>query len=256
MKWTRVSGLVVTFGLIGAGTVWTGCGGDDDATTNPVTGTDSGTAQDTSTGGGDSGGMTDSGNMNLDAGTDTGTDSGPIDIDASALNCPYYCTNIMSVCTGANQQFLNDATCLAMCASIGNDAGPGQTSGGSLSCHVNHLALAAASPANAAIHCPHAGPYGYGTCGTICDDFCKEYFATGSPCKTEPAATGYTNIDACKTYCNGAAGGDASAGAPGVAQTTPAMLCREYHLENAYNAGGTGGGHCAHAGAAGGGVCP
>lgn len=248
MNWTRVSGLVVTVGLIGAGTVWTGCGGDD-ATTNPTT-TDSGTAQDTSMGGGDSG-MTDSGNVITDAGTDTNM---TIDIDAAALNCPYYCTNIMAVCTGANQQYLNETVCLAMCAGIGNDAGPGQTSGGSLSCHVNHLALAAASAANAATHCPHAGPYGYGVCGTICDNFCKEYFATGSPCKTD-TANGYATIDACRTYCNGAAGADASAGSPGMAQTTPSVLCREYHLENAYNAGGTGAGHCDHAGANGAGVC-
>ncbi|MEO6575674.1 MAG: hypothetical protein ABIP89_17620 [Polyangiaceae bacterium] len=252
MKWTRIGGLVVTVGMLGAGSVWMGCGGDD-STGAPTT--DSGAGQDTSMGGGDSGGMTDSGNPMMDGGADTGSDTGPVmGVDAAVLDCTYYCSNIAAACTGTNQQYLNNTVCMAMCAGIGNDAGAGQTSGGSLSCRMTHLALAASSTASAATECPHAGPYGYGVCGTICDNFCKEYFAGGSPCKTD-TANGYANADACKIYCNGAAGGDASAGAPGTAQTTPSVLCREYHLENAYNAGGTGGGHCDHAGANGAGVC-
>jgi len=238
MKWTQATGLLATFGLIAAGGVWAGCSGDNsgndggtDGSTNDVTPGDTGT-KDTGT-------------------TDTGTsDSGP-GIDASALDCNYYCDSIIAVCNGTtNKQYLDKATCVAMCANIPNDAGAGAQSGDSLACRMYHLSVAAQA-GQADTHCPHAGPYGFGVCGSICNDFCEQDFAQAGPCK----GTNYPSADVCHTYCNGAAGGDAAAGAPGNAATTPSMACREYHLENAYQAGGTGSGHCSHAGEDGGGVC-
>jgi hypothetical protein len=237
--------LLATFGLIAAGGVWAGCssnGSGDDGGTDSGNGNDVNQQQDT--GGNDSGGG------------DTGTnDGGGPGIDASVLDCNYYCTSIQGACTGTNQQYLNQATCVSMCTNgIPNDAGAGATAGDSLACRMYHVSVAATSTANAAIHCPHAGPYGYGMCGTICEDFCNQFFT--SNCGNDTSA--YATRDACKTYCNGAPGADAGAGAPGAAQTTPAMLCKEYHLENAINAGGDGGGgHCGHAGAVSAGqICP
>jgi hypothetical protein len=250
MKWTHATGLLTTFTLISAGGIWAGCGGDsngNDGGTNDGGGNDVTTKD---TGGGDTGGG--------DTGTDTGAnDSGGGDggatVDGSVLDCNYYCTNILTVCTGGNNQYLDKPTCMSMCTNgIPNDAGVGATAGDSLACRMYHLNVASTSTANAAIHCPHAGPYGYGMCGTICEDFCHQYFT--SACKTD-TTTGYANLDACHTYCATAAGADAAAGAPGNAQTTPAMLCREYHLENGVLNDG-GGGHCDHAGQSGANVCP
>ncbi len=243
MKWTHATALVATTALFGAGAVWSGCssngggndGGGNDAPSNPDT-----SKPDT--------GTTDSG------GGDTGANDGGLAIDGAALNCAYYCASIMAVCNAtSNQQYLDNTTCLSMCAGIPNDAGAGTQSGDSLACRMYHLSVAATSSANADTHCPHAGPYGYGVCGSLCDDFCQQYYATNGPCASNPS---YPSADVCRTYCSTAAGADAAAGAPGVAASSPAMLCREYHLENAYNAGGTGGGHCAHAGEDGGGICP
>ena len=242
MKWTQATGLLATFGLIAAGGVWAGCsggGGDNDG------GTDSGgndVQQNKDTGGGDSGGG--------DTGSDTGTG-----IDASVLDCNYYCTSIMGACTGTNQQYLDQATCVSMCTSgIPNDAGAGATSGDSLACRMYHVSVAATSTANAAIHCPHAGPFGFGQCGSICEDFCQQFFT--SNCANDTLA--YPTRDACNAYCAGAPGSDAGAGAPGQPATTPAMACKEYHLENAIKTGGDGGGgHCGHAGAVStGSTCP
>jgi hypothetical protein len=239
MKWTQATGLLATFGLIAAGGVWAGCSSNDNGGDG---GTDSGNGNDVNQ-------QKDTGGGNDSGGNDTGTtDGGGINVDASALDCNYYCDSIIAACTTSNNQYLDKTTCVAMCANIPNDAGAGAQSGDSLACRMYHLSVAATSSANAAIHCPHAGPYGFGVCGTLCNDFCEQDFATAGPCK----GTNYPGLDACHTYCNGAAGGDAAAGAPGNAATSPSMACREYHLENSY---GVGASHCPHAGEDGGGVC-
>ena len=240
MKWTHATGLLATCGLIAAGSFWAGC---------------------SSSGNGDDGG-TDSGGNDVNQQKDTtppsdsGSDGGTgIVVDASALDCNYYCTTDIAVCTGTNNQYKDNATCLSMCQNgIPNDAGAGATSGDSLACRMYHLSVAATSTANAAIHCPHTGPYGYGMCGSLCDDFCQQYFT--SDCKTDTDA-GYKTADACRAYCNQANGADAAAGNPGTdpGASGSSMLCREYHLENAIQAGGTGGGHCDHAGEGGAGIC-
>jgi len=238
MKWTHATGLLATLGVIAAGGVWAGCSSDNPANDG---GTDSGgndVQQGQDTGGGDSG----------------GGDSGG-GIDASVLDCNYYCSSIGTACTGTNQQYLDTATCMSMCtAGIPNDAGAGATSGNSLACRMYHVSVAGTSTANADIHCPHAGPYGYGQCGTLCEDFCHQFFTSNCAGTT----TAYATADVCNTYCNGAPGSDAGAGAPGQPASTPAMLCKEYHLENAIKTGGDGGGgHCGHAGAVSSGqTCP
>jgi hypothetical protein len=235
-------------GLLAGGSMWAGCSGDSsnsdggtDGSTNDVTSQDQ-NSQDVAN--------NDSGN---DAGNDSGGNDSGMGIDASVLDCTYYCSNDIAVCSGTNNQYKDMATCVSMCNSIPDDAGVGATSGDSLACRMYHLSVAATSSAMAAIHCPHTGPYGYGTCGGLCEDFCYQYF--NSVCKTDTTG-GYVSADACRTYCATAAGSDAGAGAPGNSASTPAMLCREYHLENAIQTGGTGGGHCDHAGLTGGGVCP
>jgi hypothetical protein len=237
MKWTHATGFLATVGLMATGGMWAGCSNG----TSTDGGTDSGNGNDVNQ-------NTDTGNGNDSGGNDAGNDTGGGGFDASDLSCNYYCTNIIATCKTTNNQFEDMATCMSMCANYPNDAGAGIQTGDSLACRMYHLGAAMSDPVT---HCPHAGPFGYGVCGTLCNDFCEQDFATSGPC----AGDNYPGLDACHTYCNGAAGADAAAGAPGNAQTTPSMLCREYHLENAYKAGGTGSGHCAHAGEDGGGIC-
>ena len=243
MKWTQATGLLATCGLMAAGGVWAGCSGDNSGTDGGTDGSTNDVNQNKDTGGNDSGG------------NDTGpSDGGGGGVDGSVLDCNYYCDSIIATCTGGNNQYKDKATCMSMCANIPNEAGAGATSGDSLACHMYHLSVASQSTSNAATHCPHAGAYGYGVCGDICHDFCEQYFT--SICKTD-TTNGYANIDACHTSCAGQAGADAAAGAPGNMASSPTMLCKEYHLENAIQTGGSGGGHCDHAGATGGnGVCP
>ena len=164
-----------------------------------------------------------------DAGADVFTFDGNIPVD-----CAAYCTAIGHVCTGLEQQYLDDDTCKAMCAKLTPGAA-GATSGNTLGCRIYHLGVAAQSGTNAVEHCPHAGPYGFGQCGTEAEDFCALYQAQcgdfGAPdCGAAVAAL--PKVDA------------------GVLTTTfgNSLDCREYHLENAYKIGDTkGAGHCNHA---------
>ncbi|HEX4514289.1 MAG TPA: hypothetical protein VH054_12155, partial [Polyangiaceae bacterium] len=127
MKWTQATGLLATCGLIAAGGVWAGCSDNG-------SGTDGGT----DSGGNDVQQQQDTGGY--DAGSN---DSGNPGVDASVLDCNYYCDNILAACTTSNNQYLDKPTCLAMCANIPNDAGAGATSGNSLACHMYHLSVAA-----------------------------------------------------------------------------------------------------------------
>lgn len=231
MKLVRTLGLLSTVGLVtlGAG-LWMGCGGDD-STTTP--GTDAG-GKDTS--------VTDSGGgPDTSPGTDSGQDASGQDA-AIGLDCPSYCTAMGKICTGANQQYLDNGTCLKMCATLTvGDAGA--MSGDNLACRVYHASVASQSAMNATTHCPHAGPYGFGQCGGECEDFCARY---ASGCSMN---TSYGNT--CVTTCNTFMHSDGGVLDP---TSAPTINCREYHLENAYANDG-GGGHCDHASKAGGGVC-
>ena len=122
------------------------------------TGTDTGPGQDTG----------------VDAGpTDTGpVDSGPTDAGPGdsgvVINplCMTYCTQMMTNCTGANVQYENMADCLDFCGRANWPTGaPGAMSGNSLNCRIYHGGAPAV--ADAAMHCPHAGPTGAGVCGSV-----------------------------------------------------------------------------------------
>ncbi len=228
MKLVRTIGLISSTTLLLAGGVWMGCSSDPAV----VPGVDSGT-KDTSVGneaGGDEAGNDSS----------TGKDAGK-DATVIAYDCNSYCSAIATICTGPNQQYLDTGTCLKMCAKYtAGDAGA--TSGNTLACRVYHATAASANVNNAKIHCPHAGPFGFGQCGEECEDFCQLY---GDGCNT--TSYGNTCIPTCQAFAHADAG---------ILGTTagPTLDCREYHLENAYAADG-GGGHCDHSGKTGGNVC-
>jgi hypothetical protein len=229
---------------LGAGGIWLGCGGDD---TTTVPGTDAGTdvTSNPDTGKPDTG--TDTGTP--DTGTpDTGTDAGFVFDGSAPLNCASYCANNLGVCTGpGNGQYLDLPTCLAMCAKFPvGDAG--NTAGNTLGCRAYHTGLAAQSAGNAKTHCPHAGPYGAGVCGSENENFCTLYNAQcgaadyGVNCPSQGSFGGLTNGTQDGGFISVLAGNTKD--------------CREYHLEAAYQGNvGPDAGHCLHADKAGGGVC-
>jgi len=239
MKWTRTAVVVASVGLVGAGGIWMGCGGDDTTTPGTDAGNDGTSNPDTATNdtGTNDTGTNDTGTK--DTGTsDAGTDA-PFVFDGSApLDCASYCTNILGVCTGGtNGQYVDQPTCLAMCRKFPvGDAGA--QSGATLACRASHVALAAQSPANAATHCPHAGPYGMGVCGSENENFCNLY---NGQCAN--GAGNYGNN--CPQTFGGINNGPQDAGFISVT-TGNTQDCREYHLELAYQTDG-GGGHCDHA---------
>ena len=226
----RFSSLVAAAGLLAGGGVWMAC-------SDNKSGNDGG-----ADGGGDSPGNPDSpgmdGNMQGDSGGDGGGDG------AIQLNCASYCKNIVTICASTqNAQYLDEATCVKMCANF--PAGmAGDTTGNTLGCRVYHLNVASTSSGNATLHCPHAGPYGFGTCGSNCEDFCLLY---GAECNSSTYGGAGCTVG-CATLAND--------GGPFINAGGNTLPCREYHLENAYKFGDMNGmGHCAHAGNSGGGVC-
>lgn len=190
-----------------------------------------------------------------DAGSCSTTDAAPPPIDGS-LSCSNYCNNITALCNGPNNQYLDPRTCEAMCQFFpnsgpppANDAGAGTNS---LACRMIQLNLATTMPSQ---YCPLAGPYGFDACGALDLDFCNLDFVAGRPCSD--ANANYTLIDQCEQYFT--ANGDSSAPDPGNVLTAPALACREYQLESAYQAVALATSvsvACAAAGFDGGGVCP
>jgi hypothetical protein len=115
---------------------------------------------------------------------------------------------------------------------------PTGASGNTLGCRFTHAGLAAS--AGVVPHCWHAGPYGYGACGTECEGFCT--LATGW-CSPDGGFDGgappYASLDMCKTACAGFVKiDDADGGANfvdgGYSAAGPTggntLDCREYHL--------------------------
>ncbi len=239
--------LVSTLVLMGGAGVWVGCGGDDTTTPGVDAGTDTSTNPDT-------GGQKDSGGGNDGSTTDGSTTDGGGGGDGAVAipqNCTTYCTLMMSACTQGNGQYIDQGTCEAMCAKFpGADAGAGDggvTSGQTFACHAYHASVAAQSANNATIHCPHAGPYGFGGCGSETEDFCLMYnaFCAGGGGYGGNCANSFGQIN------DTTDGGTFLTGSGGAGPRD----CREYHLENAYKSGGNGGGHCDHASKTGGGIC-
>jgi len=72
--------------------------------------------------------------------------------------CQVFCSLIQSICVGANEQYANEAACLADCALLPDSsvpyAGDASAIGNNFACRGYHLTAAAVDPAT---HCPHAG---------------------------------------------------------------------------------------------------
>lgn len=159
-----------------------------------------------------------------DAGTDAGTPTAP--------TCASYCAAMAKNCTGPNAQYVTEASCLGTCSAFAQGT-TGATSGNTLSCRAYH---AGASPADAAQHCPHAGPAGDGACGSNCEGFCTVAVAK--------CATNFADIPSCTTACNGFAMNTAHYTAN--TSTGNNYACRMYHLSVAATDAASATAHCSH----------
>ena len=113
-----VGGLALAVGCGDSGSSTSGSGGDGTGATG--SGGSTTTTTTTSTGGGGTGGSTTTG---------------------GAATCASYCTSIMANCSGADQQYLTQATCEAECASFAQGAA-GAMSGNNLECRAYHAGVA------------------------------------------------------------------------------------------------------------------
>ncbi|HEX7939326.1 MAG TPA: hypothetical protein VF483_10070, partial [Gemmatimonadaceae bacterium] len=212
----------------------------------------------------------------------TPADAAP-DAATVKLDCPTYCSVIMTNCTGASAQYTDMAHCTGSCAAftVGTSTVNDMT-GDTLGCRIYHAGAAGGSTANATLHCPHAGPGGDllsaattapGFCsgGDFCTNFCalqiKTCGTTAAPVTLGGTAITpqYQDMATCVSVCkNGNAGAGIAAfdvtHAYGPTSAGNSLACRLNHWTNAAaNAAvtppttasiGATNTHCGHTGAA------
>jgi len=247
-------GLGTVFALASA-SVWLGCGSDD-TNSAPSPGMDGG-ATDVTAPTPDTGTEGDSGTVGpKDSGAMADTGGG----DAATVSCSAYCAAVMGTCTGNDKQYLDMGECMTACALLPSGT-PGAASGNSVACRTTHAALAASG--GVVPHCWHAGPFGYGACGTECESFCllaTSYCSADGGFDAGPPA--YASLTDCTTACakfpriddvdgGGNVGVDGGYNASGPTGGNT-LDCREWHLDNALDGPGSASGqefHCMHVGA-------
>src|ERR1019366_7497179 len=247
-------GLGTVFALASA-SVWLGCGSDD-TNSGPSPGMDGG-AMDVTAPTPDTGTEGDSGTVGpKDSGAMADTGGG----DAATVSCSAYCAAVMGTCTGNDKQYLDMGECMTACALLPSGT-PGAASGNSVACRTTHAALAASG--GVVPHCWHAGPFGYGACGTECESFCllaTSYCSADGGFDAGPPT--YGSLTDCTTACakfpriddvdgGGNVGVDGGYNASGPTGGNT-LDCREWHLDNALDGPGSASGqefHCMHVGA-------
>ena len=196
-----------------------------------------------------------------DAGGDVATQDTPIsdpgpgedtpvepDVAPPAPTCEAYCTAVEAACTGAYEQYPAGVSCLAYCADWAKlPAGQADdVSGNTIGCRMAQAALVAAG-GDPAVSCAAAGPTGYGTCGTFCENYCH---LSATNCTGAQAL--YSSESKCKAACAQLS----TVGEPGVIQGD-SLWCRMAHLALAGSdpANGSAAAHCPNGGEAGGTEC-
>ena len=119
--------------------------------------------------------------------------------------CSDYCRLVTVACTDDLKVYADEKQCLAGCSTafpIGNvkDDRPPEmaTHKNTLGCRYTHAYNALVSaPANLKMHCGHASPSGDGTCGSTCEAYCYQLFAT---CPNE--AKDKRDVTQCESECN------------------------------------------------------
>jgi hypothetical protein len=161
----------------------------------------------------------------------------------SGATCATYCTKIASVCTGANQQYVDDNVCNLFCATW--DVGKAtDTTTNTLSCRMNQLL----SEANLMV-CNRAGPTGGEACGHVCPNFCQLDFALcDTPATLAVTPAPYADPAGCTAKCGNYAHDTTNQGVASI-ETGNTIECRYYHLEaSQQNLPTSAGTHCPHTG--------
>ena len=159
---------------------------------------------------------------------------------ASGLSCAAYCTAIMANCTNENAQYASEAVCLTVCNSfpVGTAS---DANGNTLGCRTYHASAAGSgTPADATLHCPHAGPAGDGLCGTNCEGYCNIMV---DACPGEFSGGETECLNECGNFA------DPNNTHFTTAETTgDTVHCRIYHASVASENSAAGLTHCPHAG--------
>jgi hypothetical protein len=190
-----------------------------------------------------SGGATDSGSQQTDSGTGSDTGGGGDTGVGVALNCDDYCAKNISVCSGDHSQYIDAATCKAMCAKFTTGKGT-DTTGDTLGCRAYHTGAAGGLNAGTTTpdpntHCTHSGPFGGNTCGdSRCADWCVLALAQCTGVTGVP----FTDTTSCMSICGAASSLDTTIPELGPSAVGK-MNCLEYHLEAAYTDPNL---HCPH----------
>jgi hypothetical protein len=154
--------------------------------------------------------------------------------------CAGYCAAVSANCTAANAQFASDAACNTYCArartapEFWSEGTAGAASGNSVACRTYHGGAPAV--ANAALHCPHAGPSGGNACGDWCENYCDLALA---------ACTGANQLFGDRATCLTQCGTLATTGVPN-ATSGNTVQCRIYHLGVASSSAANATVHCPH----------
>jgi hypothetical protein len=91
--------------------------------------------------------------------------------DQCGSSCDYYCDLVQNVCAPgtSNEQYATLTDCMTACAAFDTTSfGTAlPTTGNNLNCRIYHATVAAQSPDNAVVHCPHTGMVSTAdTCGS------------------------------------------------------------------------------------------
>jgi len=99
----------------------------------------------------------------------------------------------------------------------------------SLGCRYTHAYNALVSPpANAKVHCGHASPSGDGTCGSTCEAYCYQLFAT---CPNE--AKDKRDVAQCESECKASADASPPYSVKLAKSGEEALACKLYALTEA-----------------------
>lgn len=157
--------------------------------------------------------------------------------------CQNYCARVMNNCTGEQAQYGSLAECEDFCANASGweDGTKNDTQGNTIACRIYHSG--APAQADAATHCPHAGPSGANVCGSWCDNYCDQVFNN---------CTGGNKLYDTEQECAAACAQFPTKGQPNDV-SFDTVQCRIYH--SGAPAAADPGTHCPHAGVDGANVC-
>ncbi len=119
--------------------------------------------------------------------------------------CTVLCNSALTLCTGRNEVYTDEATCLTACGAIADTpngtygyADPNYLYWDTVQCRIRHLRSAVEH--SAAVHCPHASAASEAAaCGDTSTPNCAHYCDTLSRYCTSGS---YGSVSACMTQCD------------------------------------------------------